>query len=63
MGADARELLGRLPVGFSGSALPAQAEVLRQILVQHFLVDGRAGSGRARARWPAAVAGADRVAA
>ncbi|MFI2207602.1 hypothetical protein ACH47Z_44565 [Streptomyces sp. NPDC020192] len=47
VGADARELLGRLHVRFPGSALPAQAEVLRQILVQHFLVDGR---GRFRPR-------------
>ncbi|MDV9198576.1 transposase [Streptomyces sp. Wh19] len=45
--ADARELLGRLHVRFPDSALPAQAEVLRQILVQHFLVDGR---GRFRPR-------------
>ncbi|WP_078917268.1 transposase [Streptomyces sp. NRRL S-813] len=47
VGADARELLGRLHVRFPGSALPAQAEVLRQILVQHFLVDER---GRFRPR-------------
>lgn len=44
VGADARELLGRLGVRFPGSALPAQAEVLGQILVQHFLVPGGPGS-------------------
>ncbi|MEW2812054.1 hypothetical protein AB0929_33970 [Streptomyces massasporeus] len=33
VGADARELLGRLRVRFPGSALPAPAEVLGQILV------------------------------
>ncbi|MEU2269789.1 transposase [Streptomyces olindensis] len=47
VGADARELLERLYACFPGGALPAQAEVLRQILVQHFLVDGR---GRLRPR-------------
>ncbi|MFF2201867.1 transposase [Streptomyces sp. NPDC058145] len=46
VGADAREPLGRLHVSFPGSALPAQAEVLRQILVQHFLVWTRRGDTR-----------------
>jgi hypothetical protein len=47
VGDDARELLERLCARFPGGALPAQAQVLRQILVQHFLVDGR---GRFRPR-------------
>ncbi|WP_371569628.1 hypothetical protein [Streptomyces canus] len=47
VGADGRELLGRLFARFSGGAVPAQAEVLRRVLVQHFLRDGR---GRFRPR-------------
>ncbi|MDX2681638.1 IS1182 family transposase [Streptomyces soliscabiei] len=47
VGADARELLQRLGAHFPGGAGPAQAQVLRMILVQHFLVDGR---GRFRPR-------------
>ncbi len=47
VGADARELLEHLCTRFPGRALPPQAQVLRQILVQHFLVDGR---GRFRPR-------------
>lgn len=46
-GDDARELLGCLFARFPGGAVPAQAQVLRMILVQHFLVDGR---GRFRPR-------------
>lgn len=45
-GNDARELLGRLDARFPGGA-PAQAKVLRTILVQHFLVDAK---GRFRPR-------------
>ncbi|MEW2395617.1 hypothetical protein [Streptomyces sp. NPDC046862] len=33
--------LKRLHAGFPGGTVPAQAQVLRTILVQHFLVDGR----------------------
>ncbi|MEZ0096338.1 transposase [Streptacidiphilus sp. EB129] len=47
VGADARELLEHLCTRFPGRALPPQAQVLRQILVQHFWVDGR---GRFRPR-------------
>nr|WSZ19765.1 hypothetical protein OH837_43905 [Streptomyces canus] len=47
VGADGRELLGRLFARFSGGAVPAQAEVLRRVLVQHFL---RGGRGRFRPR-------------
>jgi hypothetical protein len=47
VGTDARELLQRLDARFPGGTLPAQAQILRTILVQHFLVDGR---GRFRPR-------------
>lgn len=46
VGNDARELLGRLDARFPGG-VPAQAKVLRTILVQHFLVDAK---GRLRPR-------------
>jgi hypothetical protein len=47
VGAGARELLQRLNAHLPGGAVPEQAQVLRTILVQHFLVDGR---GRFRPR-------------
>jgi transposase len=47
VGADGRELLGRIYARFPSGAIPTRAEVLRKILVQHFLVDGR---GRFRPR-------------
>jgi transposase len=47
VGTDARELLEHLRTRLPGGILPPQAQVLRRILVQHFLVDGR---GRFRPR-------------
>jgi transposase len=48
VGDDARALLERIYVRFpTAGTVPARAEVLRKVLVQHFLVDGR---GRFRPR-------------
>ncbi|WP_405656875.1 hypothetical protein [Streptomyces sp. NBC_00079] len=41
VGADARELLQRLDARFPAGAVPAQAQVLRTLLVQRFPADGR----------------------